>query len=69
MDFLMNYLSEIVAAIAGAIAGSAVTVSITMRMTKQNVSHGSTITNQKNVQANGDVVGRDKISTSNRDSK
>jgi len=53
----MEYLSEIVSFVAGLIGGSLLTLKFTR---KNTAAHGSTITDQSNARADGDIVGGNK---------
>jgi hypothetical protein len=53
----MEYLSEIASFIVGLIGGSLLTLKFTR---KNTASEGSTITDQSNARADGDIVGGSK---------
>ncbi|MFJ4157712.1 hypothetical protein ACIPZF_23300 [Pseudomonas sp. NPDC089752] len=57
MNIVMQYLSEIVSFVAGAAGGAAVT----LKFTRSSVKNGGVITDQSKARAEGDIVGRDKI--------
>lgn len=57
MNIVMQYLSEIVSFLAGAAGGAAVT----LKFTRSSVKNGGVITDQSKARAEGDIVGRDKI--------
>jgi len=57
IDFLNNYLSQIMSFIAGAIGGSFITVQI---KSKKQYKHTGDVVDQSDSTAGGDIVGRDK---------
>jgi hypothetical protein len=56
-EFIEPHISEAISFLAGATCGSLLTLRITRRQRLSN----STIADQRGVQAEGDVVGRDKL--------
>ena len=53
-------IKEIIIALLGIVAGASISIPITIKIVKSKFSDTNTVV-QKDIKANGDVVGRDKI--------
>jgi hypothetical protein len=67
MEFLSAHAYEIGSFIGGLIAGGIGGSLITMRLTRQHrVIGGGSVADQSRARATGDIVGRDKTTSTNR---
>jgi hypothetical protein len=66
-QFLSQHFSEILSFIGGLVTGGAGGSLLTLRIKRENrVSGHGTMTNQSGASAGGDIVGRDKVSSTRR---
>lgn len=63
LDLLKQHVSEIVTFVAGLAGGSLITLRVTRN---QRVAGQATISDQRRATAGGDIVGRDKVTDSQR---
>jgi hypothetical protein len=66
-DWITHYASEIWSFVAGLIGGGAIGSLLTVRVTRKKRASGQgNVVEQSKISAGGDVVGRDKINSTNK---